>query len=48
MEIHDAFLFSLPYRKNWRFVEAEIEVADKIQDPDFIEVEQVYKLKQDS
>ena len=43
MEIHDAFLFSLPYRRNWKFVEISLDVADKIQDPEFVESSVIYK-----
>jgi len=32
IELQDGFLFSIPYRNNWTFVEADIEVCEKIQD----------------
>lgn len=37
-EIQDAFLFSIPYRKNWKFIPQDIEVSEKIYDPGEIEV----------
>ena len=48
MEIHDAFLFSLPYRRNWKFTEVELEVADKIHDPEFSEISTVYKYSEEN
>lgn len=30
--VQDAFLFSIPYRRNWKFVGADVEVYDKIED----------------
>lgn len=48
LEIQDAFLFSLPYRRNWRFVEVDAEIADKITDPDFTEVVTVYKYNKET
>lgn len=37
-EIDDAFLFSIPYRRNWKFIPQEFEVSEKIQDPGEVEV----------
>lgn len=37
-EIHDAFLFSVPYRKNWTFLTPDIELSEQIQDPGDVEV----------
>ena len=34
LELQDGFLFSLPQKKNWRFIGYEVNVADKIVDPD--------------
>lgn len=34
LELQDGFLFSLPQKKNWRFIGYEVDVADKIVDPD--------------
>jgi hypothetical protein len=33
LELQDGFLFSIPQKKNWRFIGADISVADKIVDP---------------
>jgi len=30
LEIHDAFLFSIPYRNNWRIGESALEVSEKM------------------
>mgnify|MGYP006956376709 CR=1 FL=1 len=43
MEIHDAFLFSIPYRNNWKFITPELEVSEKIEDPG--EVETITQIK---
>lgn len=39
LELQDGFLFSIPQKKNWRFVGADLNIADKIIDPtnEFIE-----------
>ena len=29
-ELHDAYLFSIPYKKNWRLVEDELEIVTRI------------------
>lgn len=29
-ELHDAYLFSIPYKKNWRLVEDELEIVSRI------------------
>lgn len=36
LELQDGFLFSIPYKQNWSFLEPGLELADKIQDPDWI------------
>lgn len=33
LELQDGFLFSIPQKKNWRFVGVELTTADKIVDP---------------
>ena len=39
MEIHDAFLFSIPYRNNWRFIEpADLEITEDLSVDGDIEV----------
>lgn len=37
-ELQDAFLFSVPYRKNWSFITPDIELSEKISDPGVVEV----------
>lgn len=34
LELQDGFLFSLPNKHNWRFVDVSLNVTDKIVDPD--------------
>ena len=34
LELQDGFLFSIPQKKNWRFIGADIVAVDKISDPD--------------
>jgi hypothetical protein len=29
-ELHDAFLFSIPYRRNWKLIEPELEVSSHV------------------
>ena len=41
LELQDGFSFSLPQKKNWRFIGYEVNVADKIVDPDQEYVEYV-------
>jgi hypothetical protein len=33
LELQDGFLFSIPYKKNWRFVGVELATCDRISDP---------------
>lgn len=33
LELQDGFLFSIPQKKNWRFIGYEVDVVDKIVDP---------------
>lgn len=35
LELQDGFLFSIPHKKNWRFVGVELSSVDKIEDPNF-------------
>ena len=35
LELQDGFLFSIPQKKNWRFVGCEVSLVDKIVDPEF-------------
>lgn len=39
LELQDGFLFSIPQKKNWRFIGYEMSTVDKIEDPveEFIE-----------
>ena len=30
LELQDAFLFSIPYKNNWKFIDADIEVSNRI------------------
>lgn len=32
-ELHDAFLFSIPYRRNWQLIEPEFEVTNNVSIP---------------
>ncbi len=42
LELQDGFLFSIPYKKNWRFVGVEFALCDKIEDPkEFDTIEQI-------
>lgn len=34
LELQDGFLFSMPYKKNWRFVGIESALCDRIEDPE--------------
>jgi hypothetical protein len=38
LELQDGFLFSIPQKKNWRFVGIEVTLADKIVDPNWEEL----------
>lgn len=33
LELHDGFLFSIPYKKNWKFIGTELDLSTKIEDP---------------
>lgn len=33
LELQDGFLFSIPYKKNWRFAGVELALCDRIEDP---------------
>ena len=33
LELQDGFLFSIPYKKNWKFIGVELATCDKIEDP---------------
>lgn len=33
LELQDGFLFSIPYKKNWRFVGVEFATCERIEDP---------------
>lgn len=33
LELQDGFLFSIPQKKNWRFIGADLSIVDKIVDP---------------
>lgn len=34
LELQDGFLFSVPYKQNWSFIEPALELAEKISDPE--------------
>ena len=34
LELQDGFLFSIPYKKNWRFIGVELTTCNKIEDPE--------------
>ena len=38
LELQDGFLFSIPQKKNWRFIGYDITVSDKIVDPEYEEL----------
>ena len=38
LELQDGFLFSIPYKKNWRFVGVELALCDKIEDPKELDI----------
>ena len=38
LELQDGFLFSIPQKKNWRFVGVEVTLADRIVDPTWEEI----------
>lgn len=45
LELQDGFLFSIPYKKNWRFIGVELALCDRIEDPKELDViEQKYLL----
>jgi hypothetical protein len=42
LELQDGFLFSIPYKNNWRFVGVELATCDRIEDPkEFDVIEQI-------
>ena len=46
LELQDGFLFSIPYKKNWRFVGVEFALCDRIEDPKELDIiEQKYLLE---
>ena len=38
LELQDGFLFSIPYKKNWRFVGVEFALCDRIEDPPELDI----------
>ena len=38
LELQDGFLFSIPYKKNWRFAGVELALCDKIEDPKELDI----------
>jgi hypothetical protein len=45
LELQDGFLFSIPYKKNWRFIGFELALCDRIEDPKELDIiEQKYLL----
>lgn len=47
-ELQDGFLFSIPYKRNWTFIEPGIEMVDKINQKETGIIEQVSQLDDDS
>ena len=45
LELHDGFLFSIPQKRGWRIVGAEVTAADRISDPDYEETLFEYEVK---
>ena len=45
MELQDAFLFSIPYRQNWRLVEADLDVSSTLNEEGELEELDVGNLK---
>lgn len=39
LELQDGFLFSIPQKKNWRFVGADLKTSDKISEPGYEEAQ---------
>lgn len=38
LELQDGFLFSIPYKKNWKFVGVEFALCDRIEDPPELDI----------
>jgi hypothetical protein len=38
LELQDGFLFSIPYKKNWRFVGIDFALCDRIEDPEEFDI----------
>ena len=38
LELQDGFLFSIPYKKNWKFGGAGLYLCDKIEDPEEFDI----------
>ena len=38
LELQDGFLFSIPYKKNWRFAGVELALCDRIEDPKELDI----------
>jgi len=38
LELQDGFLFSIPQKKNWRFIGCEVALSDKIVDPTYEQI----------
>lgn len=45
LELQDGFLFSIPNKRNWKFIGIEVSTVDKISDPTEEEILFEYKLK---
>ena len=43
LELQDGFLFSIPQKKNWRFIGYEMSLAEKIEDPVWEYIDEVYE-----
>lgn len=45
LELHDGFLFSIPQKRGWRIIGAEVTAADRISDPLYEETLFEYEVK---
>ena len=41
LELQDGFLFSIPQKKNWRFIGYDLHISDKIIDPVYEAIEEI-------
>ena len=38
LELQDGFLFSIPYKKNWRFIGYELATSERVEDPKELDI----------